>query len=95
MICFSLLIDKISPSVNKVTFISVDYCKAIMHSTAVGPNGLHYSNILPQARAANTTINTVKTVPFCPRQYISTSAFVWSTFTVEKWRPSFEYHNFK
>ena len=32
-----------------------------MHPTAVviGPNGLHYSNILPQARAANTTINTV------------------------------------
>ena len=59
MICFSLLIDKIAPSVNKPTFISVDYCKAIMHPTAVGPNGLHYSNILPQARAANTTINTV------------------------------------
>ena len=30
-----------------------------MHPTAVGPNGLVYSNILPQARAANTTINTV------------------------------------
>lgn len=37
MICVSLLIDKISPSVNKPTFISVDYCKAIMHPTAVGP----------------------------------------------------------
>ena len=47
MICFCLLIDKISPSVNKLTFISVDNCKGIMHPTALGPNGLHFSNILP------------------------------------------------
>ena len=59
MICFSLLINKISPSVNKLTFIFVDYGEAIMHPTAVGPNGLQYNNILSQARAANTTINTV------------------------------------
>ena len=30
-----------------------------MHPIAVGPNEIHYNNILSQARAANTTINTV------------------------------------
>ena len=30
-----------------------------MHPIAVGPNEIHYNNILSQARVANTTINTV------------------------------------